>query len=310
MTDLNFTQEYKKSVESIALPQNYQKNILSAISERESTQSKSKAVKSRVYKYVLSAAAVLVLMFGLTVTLLAMNNLNSEIQINFRVSNATNLSAVKGARILFVNSEGELLTDNTGATIEVYTDEKGEAQATIPCEGYTPHIDADGYIPFTADKTEGNYYISPEMNENTYRAVLTWENECDLDAHLSITRNGKTEKLHYFNSSIENGKGEVVAALDTDSETGDSPETITFNCEENSHILFSVASYSALKEDSREALSDTSAQVTLYKGERLLGIYSIDEASKGNVWRVFEIENGELKAGSEYYSVSAMAEIK
>ncbi len=309
MTDLKFTNEYKRSVESIALPRNYQENILSAIDERKSKDSQSSKTKARVYKYALSAAAVLVLLFGLAFTLFAMNKLPSEMQISFKVSNATNLSAVKGARIVFVNSNGDLLTDDTGEAVEVFTDDNGEAQVTIPNEGYVPHIDAEGYIPFTADKAEDNYYISPEMNEDTYRAVLTWETECDLDAHLSITKDGKTEKLHYFNSSIENDKGEVIAALDTDSETSGYPETITFNCEDNALIRFSVASYSALKEDSTKALSDTSAQVTLYRGEKLLGVYSVQK-SKGNVWCVFEIENGELKTCSEYYSVGAMTEIK
>ena len=303
MTDLKFIAEYKKSVEAIALPQNYQENILSALREKDH---KSKAENTGIYKYVLSVAAVLVVVFGLV---FAMNKLPSDMQVSFKVSSATNLSAVKGARIVFVNSEGKLLCDSTGEEVEVFTDEKGEAQATIPSKGYTPYICAEGYIPLNADKTEGNYYISPEMNENTYRAVLTWENEQDLDAHLSIAKDGKTEKLHYFNSSIENEKGEVTAALDTDSETGATPETITFNCEENSRVLFSVASYSALKEGGGESLSDTSAQVALYRGEELLEVYKIQE-SKGNVWCVFEIENGELKTCSEYYSVGAMTEIK
>ncbi len=306
LTDLKFTCEYKKSVESVALPQNYQENILCAIKEKKSKNNKIKIEISRVYKYVLSAAAALVLAFGL---LFAINNLPSDVQVSFKVSSATNLSAVKGARIVFVNSKGELLTDNTGAPIEVYTNDNGEASATIPREGYAPQITANGYIPLTADKTEGNYYISPEMGENTYRAVLTWENEQDLDAHLSITKDGKTEKLHYFKSSIENEKGKVLAALDTDSETGEHPETITFNCEENAIIRFSVASYSALKEGRSDTFADTSAQVALYRGEELLGTYNVQEA-KGNVWCVFEVENSELTICSDYYSVSAMTEIK
>lgn len=303
MTDLKFTTEYRKSVEAVALPKNYQENILSALSERTP---KRRVDNTVFYKCVLSAAAVLVLVFGL---IFATKMMPSDVHVSFRVSSATNLSAVKGARIVFVNSHGELLCDSTGETVEIFTDENGEAEATVPSKGYTPYICAEGYIPLAADKTEGNYYISPEMNENTYRAVLTWETVQDLDAHLSVTKDGKTEKLHYFNSSIENEKGEVTAALDTDSETGSNPETITFNCDENTVVRYSVASYSALKEDIAKPFSDTAAQVALYRGEELLGIYKIQE-SEGNVWCVFEIENGELRICSEYYSVSAMTDIK
>lgn len=315
MINKRFADEYRKAVDSVPLPLGYQDEILSALKDKENTNSLDAEREKRRKRYrglgLSVAAAVLVLTVGLSVIFSVGINLAPTKEIRFCVASATNLNRVAGARIVFIDKQGEMLKDKKGETVTVFTDENGEAVATIPStQEYTVQITTDGFITLEEELREGNYYISPEMTDDTYRAVITWDRECDLDAHLSVTSQGATEKLNYFNSDIENAQGQVIAALDTDSENGDGPETITFNAQDNMTIRFSVASYSALKENSNTHLSNTGAKVTLYKGETCVDVYNIDTSSQGNVWCVFEIKNSQLAVCDYTYSVSAITEIK
>lgn len=316
MIDKSFASEYRKTVDSIDFPLNYQEKILSDTQVKEnilSFEAANKKGKAGNYRRYITAAvaAVLVLAVGFSVLFSAGINLKATKEVRIYVASATSLNCVAGARIVFIDKQGEVLTDRKGETVTAFTDEKGEAVVTIPAtEDYTAQIVAEGYIPLEEASDKGNYYISPVMDKDTYRAVLTWKEECDLDAHLSVTQNGVTEKVHYFNSDFENSQGEVVAALDTDSETGSAPETITFNAQEDMKLRFSVASYSSLKENSNTHLALSGAKVTLYKGEACVGVYSIGTWAQGNVWCVFEIENSQLTVCDYTYSVGAIREIK
>lgn len=319
MNDTRFAAEYKKSVDAVALPADYQEKILSRLREVSTSPKdslKPEKEKGKIggrvsYSFIASLAAVLVLAVGLTAVLSVVPVMPDSTVVSFSVASATNLGAVQGARIVFKDSGGELLTDSKGEVVTAVTDSKGEARATIPAtQEYTAQITAQGYITLEDSADKGSYYVSPEMDESTYRAVLTWNEECDLDAHLSVTTAEGTEKLNYFNSDIEDEKGNVIAALDVDNETGDGPETITFNAYDDAVFRFSVASYSALKNGGEGRLSATGAQVTLYRGEICIGTYSIDTKSQGNAWCVFEVEDSELRLCDDTYSVSAITEIK
>lgn len=314
MNDKKFAEEYRNSVDSVKLPIDFKDKILSELRSAENTSSEAKVQKhgSKKLKLAVSVlAAVLVLAVGLSAILTALPAVYGSKEVRFYVASATNLCSVAGARLVFKDRDGQLLTDETGQTVTVVTDENGEAVASLPAKGeYSVQITTEGYITLEENAQRGNYYISPEMSEDTYRAVLTWNEDCDLDAHLSVTTQRGTEKLNYFNSDIEDENGQVIAALDTDSENGDGPETITFNAYDGMSFCFSVASYSALKNDGSLKLSDTGAQVTLYRGETCMGTYSVDAVSEGNVWCVFKVENSQLEVCDYTYSVSAITEIK
>lgn len=314
MTDKKFCDEYRMSVDSVQLPEDYKEKILSNLSNGENVISleahREKVGKSRRPLWSALAAAVLVLAVGLAVIFsVGINNVPTK-EVSFRVASATTLRGVAGARIVFISAEGEYLKDEKGETLTAYTDDNGEATASIPVtEEYTAQITAQGFIPLEQSGSGGNVYVSPVMNEDTYRAVLVWSGDYDLDAHLSVTAGGVTEKLNYFKSDIEDEQGQVIAALDTDSSRGGSPETITFNAKDEMLVRFSVASYSSLK-DKESKLCDTGAQVTLYKGDRCIDVYTVDSGAQGNVWCVFEMEKSQLTACDYTYSVSAMTEIK
>lgn len=306
MTDKKFSAEYKRYVESAELPQNYQAEILSnlKLKAEEPPKSNRRLVASLV-------AAVLVVAVGLSLCFSVSFFNSQDVTLNFSVMSATNLKRISGAKIVFITPSGEKLKDKNGEIITAFTDENGTAIVTLPSdEDYTAQVTADGFIALEESAESGNYYISPVMDENTYRAVLTWGKACDLDAHLSVTAGGNTEKINYYKSDIIDANGTVLAALDVDNETGDGPETITFNANDNSLCRFSVGSYSALKENSKLSLFEAEPKVSLYKGDELLATYTLDENTTDNVWCVFEIVNGEIQPCNYTYSVNAVTDIE
>ena len=310
MTDKKFSVEYKKYIESAELPVDYQAEILSNLKKNTEEPQKYKFYNNRKFIATL-VAAVLVICIGLSI-FLSFNFLkNQDVTLNFRVMSATNLRCISGAKIAFISPSGERIKDKNGEDITAFTDENGIATVTLPTdEDYTVEVTADGFITLEESAEGGNYYISPIMNDDTYRAVLTWNKECDLDAHLSVTAHDNTEKINYYKSDIKDENGEIIASLDVDNETGDGPETITFNADENSLWRFSVCSYSALKENSKLSLFEAKPKVILYQGNKLVGTYTLDKETADNVWRVFEIKNGEIKLSNYTYSVNAVTEIE
>lgn len=310
MTDKKFGTEYKKYIESAELPSSYQAEILSNLKEETEESPKYKFYNNR--KLVTSlVAAALVICIGLSIFLSFNFFKTQDVTLSFKVMSATNLKHISGAKIVFISPSGEKIKDKNGEDITAFTDENGTATVTLPRdEDYTVEVTADGFITLEESAEDGNYYISPIMNDDTYRAVLTWEKECDLDAHLSVTVHDSTEKINYYKSDVMDANGEVIAALDVDNETGDGPETITFNADKNSLWRFSVGSYSALKENSKLNLFDAKPKVTLYQGQKVVGTYTLDKDTTDNVWCVLEIENGKIMLSDYTYSVNAVTEIE
>ncbi|MGN0453372.1 MAG: hypothetical protein ACI4GZ_06185 [Ruminococcus sp.] len=316
MNDKKFREKYKQSVDSIKLPYDYRDTVLLSLRTKETSDLVFSDINKRKSKDRLRlafslAAAALVLAVGLSAVFSLRLNTAETREVRLCVASATSLRNISGAKIVFKNTAGEFLTNEKGETLTAVTDENGIATATVPAaEEVSAYITMNGYIPIERKAESGNYYISPVMNENTYRAVLTWSKECDLDAHLSVTSKDKTEKLNYFNSDIEDESGTVIAALDVDNEKGDGPETITFNVYDDMMFRFSVASYTALKDSNKIKLSNTGAQVTLYRGDVCIGTYTVDTNSDGNTWCVFEIEKSNLRVCDYSYSVNAITEIE
>lgn len=310
MTDKKFSTEYKNYIESSELHVDYQAEILSNLKKKAEEPPQYKFYNNR--KLVASlVAAVLVVCIGLSI-FLSFNFLkNQDVTLNFKVMSATNLKGIYGAKIAFISPSGERIKDENGEDITAFTDENGTATVTIPTyEDYMVEVTADGFITLEESAEDGNFYISPVMDEDTYRVVLTWDKECDLDAHLSVTAHDNTEKINYYKSDIKDDNGDVLASLDVDNETGDGPETITFNADDNSLWRFSVCSYSALKENSKLSLFEAKPKVTLYQGNKLVCTYTLDKETADNVWCVFQIENGEMKLSNYTYSVNAVTEIE
>lgn len=317
-----FYDEYRNSVNSIKFPEKYKEKILSALSEDFDNAEKKSGVtgkitsvdfahKSRVKFIGSMVAAVLIIAVALSV-MFSVRNLTPPLkEVRFTVSCATNLSRIKGARVTFLSKTGETLKDKNGKVYEAYTDENGQVAVTIPStEECTAQVSLDGYITATESIDNENIYVSPVMNEDTYRAVLQWSEDMDLDAILTVTASDRVERLDYFNSDIENKDGQVIATLDVDSDKPDTPETITFNAEDGAVFRFYVASYSSLKEGQDKDIANSGAVVTLYKGNECIGVYTSEHKSQGNVWCVFEAEGDILRLCDYTYIVENMKDVK
>ena len=338
MNDNMFMKDYKMSVDTICIPDDYKSRILSnlktqfelpqetdrtcddncpynekviSINSAKTASVRKEKTKGKNTKIWLSLVASLVaLVVGASVLFSIMPVKQDLRLVTINVASATNLAKVRGASIRFISSSGEVYRDRNGEVVDVLTNENGVATAQIPDEeGYIAEVSVDGYISTRQSVDEENIYISPVMDENTYRAVLTWDKMCDLDAHLSVTNDKGTQSLHYFDSDAVNDDGEVFAALDVDNETGEGPETITFNVQENSLMRFSVVAY-APPEENPLLLSQSGAKVTVYKGDACVGEYNLDSDEQGNVWCVFEVDTSDFNVCDYIYSVSAVTEVK
>lgn len=275
----------------------------------------AKPVKKNNIKRYLSilsgvAAAIVIIASVFLIRNMGIANIPTTKEFTFSVSSATNLANISGARVTFRNSNGEIIKDEKGNPVTAYTDENGNITVSLPeADSYIAMISADGYIPYEGRIQGSHIYISPVMDENTYRAVLTWENTCDLDAILTVTHGDKTEQLFYFNSNIYDENNELIAALDTDSAVAGAPETITFNATEDGIFRFSVASYSALTTESESDLGTSKATVTLYKGDKVIDTLDVNPKTQDNVWCVLEVKNSEVQIIDNTYSVDAIPEV-
>lgn len=334
-------------IENVVLPTDYKSKILSALREQaaKTESEKAKAItspeehetqeitqvsdnsniisvesqknkKKRYYISIFSgvAAAIVIVVSVFLIRNIGDSNVpvatNLAKDYTFSVASATNLMNISDAKVTFKDSKGEIVKDEKGNPVTAYTDKNGNVSVSLPeADGYIAMISAEGYIPYEGRVNGSHIYVSPVMDENTYRAVLTWENTCDLDAILTVTHDNKTEQLYYFNSNIYDENDELMAALDTDSTTPGKPETITFNATEDGIFRFSVASYSALTANSKSDLGTSKATVTLYKGDKVVDTFEVTPDTTDNVWCVLEVKNSEVQIIDNTYSVNAIPEV-
>lgn len=316
MNEDRFKIEYKKSVDSVELPKNFEADIIRNLrSENENKKAENNGLELLKTKgknrhiFWGAVAAVLAVVIGVTSIVSAVSFMSQGRTVTFKVRNAVNAASVSGVRVVFRDDSGELIKDSNGEPVTATSDEDGVISARIPSgTELTAELDIEGYIPISTSADNENVYMSPVMDDNTYRAVLSWDEDCDLDAYLTVTSGGMTERLYYFESDIKNKSGEVIATLDIDSETPHAPETITFNTDDSAVFRFSVASYSALKE-SRDSIPK-GARVALYRGQECVDIYELDTQLDGNVWCVFEITGDNVTVRNDFYTVSAMTDIR
>lgn len=156
-------------------------------------------------------------------------------------------------------------------------------------EGYTTgymNVQVTGGATVTA-----NGSLSPVMDGNTYRVVLTWgASPSDLDSHLTGTAADGTSFHIYFSDKVANkADGSEIGNLDVDDTTSYGPETTTFVAETEGKYYFYVYRYS-----SSGSLPASGATVEVYNGDNLIARYTIDSSASSDCryWNVFKIENG------------------
>ena len=223
--------------------------------------------------------------------LLSTNNLSN----NYRIVDAVDGIGVSGLDVLV--REGK---DNSTSSplYSTKTTNNGDYTINNLRPGYyTLEIKGNNYIPlyytfyFDGNYMEGNsnFSVSKTLGDNEVRIVLTWgEHPRDLDSHLVGPNNAY--HIYYANKSYD---GRSVF-LDIDDTSSYGPETITIRNLNSGNYKYFVHDYTNAHSNTSNWLSNSGATVTVYKGNRILGSYTIDKGIPSTIWEVFEIKNGEL----------------
>ncbi|MCK9618043.1 MAG: carboxypeptidase regulatory-like domain-containing protein [Lentimicrobiaceae bacterium] len=168
---------------------------------------------------------------------------------------------------------------------------------------YTIESSGTGYVTsyFSAISIGGqntgnqNGTITPQINPDEYRFILTWgEYPSDLDSHLT----GPTNESYRFHTYYQNLEfwynNELYASLDIDDISSFGPETTTIYNLQNGMYRFSVHDYSNRGSTYSLSMSNSNAQVRIYKGSDLVQTFYVPTNTEGTLWTVFEIYNNNI----------------
>jgi len=196
---------------------------------------------------------------------------------------------------------------NTEAGIviqDVNTDSLGRYKFSgLEAGNYTIEVTGEGYITmfFTViciggqENPNQNESITPVLNDNEIRIILTWtEDPKDLDAHLTGPRPDGGRFHVWYREKVyidTNASNQVLtfAELDLDDLSSYGPETVTIYNQIDGTYRFSVHNYTNRSDSSSTALSNSEAQVRIYKGSGLLETFNVPTNKGGTLWTVFEM---------------------
>ncbi len=247
-------------------------------------------------------------------TLHLVSELNSgEGTVTGKITNALNdypLSQVKLEIYKGFNSDdGELVRT-------IYTNELGEYNTVLPAGNYTAILNKEGFIESRMAilavgdqiRVQPTLSLSPDgLALNDLRVVLNWnESPSDLDSHLIGKINSESNSYFhvYYASSYYSGENQS-AMLDRDDTSSYGPETITLtNLDEDGHYVYAIHDYSNRGNMQSNALSLSGATVKVYSGGHLLFSFTVPDNQAGNVWKVFEVIDGEIVPLNEVTSIS------
>ena len=174
---------------------------------------------------------------------------------------------------------------------------------SVPAGNYTVESLSAGYtttyfsvISIGGQTTSGqDASITPELGSDEVRIILTWgEYPYDLDSHLTGPGLDGSRFHIYFYDQIYSYSGTTYAELDLDDTSSWGPETCTIYHQENGLYRYSVHDYSNRETGYNKSLSNSGAQVRIYKGSELLQAFYVPENTEGTLWTVFEMFNNTI----------------
>lgn len=222
--------------------------------------------------------------------------------INGTVKNALNGNAISGVDIFFRkgwnNTNVNLILD--ALATRTTSDDLGKFTAKMKVGTYTAVLQKDGFITayvnmvVTPNSTEQYASMTPVLDNNVYRIVLTWgDTPNDLDSYLIGSVSSTPFTVYYSNKEFKSGTNSVM--LDVDDTTMYGPETITVNWSDDfGTCQYIVKDYTNRSNPSSNILSYSGARVTVYKGNKHLADYAVPAGKIGREWHVFDIVDGEL----------------
>lgn len=208
--------------------------------------------------------------------------------LTLRFFNALNGLPIEGGSVA-IEKTGEYFTDDEGKIVFPPPDEDGVLQVSFTAGGYVP-------TQFPIEIMAGTIFfnrisVSPVLDIKFLRVVLDWSKEpLDLDAHF-VKKDGY--HLSYRNMRV---LADGTGLLDIDAMKGYGPETITVHEISNRAAYeYSVYDYSNQRMQNSKELSRSKATVKVYGDGKLLNIFQVPREKEGNVWKVFKIEQGQVR---------------
>jgi len=137
--------------------------------------------------------------------------------------------------------------------------------------------------------------VSPILSEDETRIILTWGLEPrDLDSHLTGPSLDDSRFHVYYAQRIYSYSGITYADLDRDDVDSYGPETTTIYQQIPGLYRFSVHDYSNRSSSNSLALSNSGAQVNVYKGCELVRTFNVPSNQEGTLWTVFEMDGDNI----------------
>ena len=170
---------------------------------------------------------------------------------------------------------------------------------------YTAEVSGAGYnttyftVLCVGGETTANQdaVVTPTIASGVVRIVLTWGlTPHDLDSHLTGPLPDGT-RFHLFYPYAETNYGSPwpeYVKLDRDDTTSYGPETTTIYKQIAGVYRFSVHDYSDRWSTHSFALSNSGAQVKVYRGSSLIKVFNVPAGQEGTLWTVFEMSGNTI----------------
>jgi len=95
----------------------------------------------------------------------------------------------------------------------------------------------------------------------------------------------------YYSNKTSSGANGKLADLDVDDTSSYGPETVTiYNMDRGGMYSYYVHDFSNRAYDGSSEMSNSGAQVKVYRGSALLATYNIPTSRAGTVWHVFDYD--------------------
>ncbi len=183
--------------------------------------------------------------------------------------------------------------NRTGDVVQTGSlDDNGTGTVALPSGSYTAEISKGGYetlflsVVIRQDHQFAVGFAMPDVAENTYRAVVSWE----------------TAPLDLCAKAISSNQGRVITSP-IDSLGLTTAECVTIDNAGTDDYRFYVTDFGSITSADVMSYNMTGscAYVDVYSPEGLIGKYHVPVASAGVVWEAFEIRNNMLLPINSYF---------
>jgi uncharacterized protein YfaP (DUF2135 family) len=195
-----------------------------------------------------------------------------------------------------INSKsGSLALNSSNQSIQpiIYSGDGSYAIPNVPAGNYTLEASGANFATtyqtvISAGNNSGNQnlYVSPILNNDEVRVVLTWNSAPkDLDSHLeygdSLCRDGTKKCQVVWNDTNKLGGN---LSLDVDVVTGFGPETVTLK---NTVWSQPRRGYSIYNWSNELSIANSGATIKVFKSIGLVKTYNAGSENLGRWWQTF-----------------------